>query len=230
MTLLNAPALCVAAALLLQGAPARPVRFGHMADRLTAADLTQIAALAAEPERRLWVVVSFAPNFAPSSPWFLDVFLEPDRTTPSVRRGTLMTVKTATPAPEAYEGARMWSVQRMAEFGQVPTRGDPARVIDRRDLNRPFRIHGVFSDDEIEGLVKLVRTSPPDPSFKGTVGLPGSHVEGTWPVGLVLRGDDGSVEVSVLDNRSDGKNGQKIWLRREGRGWTVLRTGYWVAD
>ncbi len=229
MTFLNGPTLCVAAVLLLQSAPAQPVRFGYQADRLTAADIEQIGALAPQPQSRPWVLVTFGPNFLPSMPWFVDAFLEPDRTTPSVRRGRMMTVKTTTPAKEAYERPRVWSLERMAEYAQVPARGNDAGVQGAADLNRPFRVLGVFSDDDLAELARLVRASPPNPSFKGAAGAMGSHVEGSWPIGLVLRRDDGSVEIDLL-RPEQNKQGQRVQVRRDDVGWTVVQVNYWVAD
>jgi hypothetical protein len=200
-----------------------------MADRVTAADVAQIAALVPQPETRPWVLVSSGPPFMPSMPWFIEVFLGPDRATPSVRRGRMMTVKTTTPAEQAYQGPRVWQVERMAEYAQVPARPDAARVLDAGDLNRPFRVHGIFSDDDLAELARLVRTSPPDPMFKGAAGAVGSHVEGSWPIGLVIRRDDGNVEVALLDPARN-KQGQSVHVRRDEVRWTVVRTNYWVAD
>jgi hypothetical protein len=230
MTPRNGAGLVFAAALFLQGVSAQPVRLGPTADRVTAADIAQIAALPPQPGSRPWVLVSFGTGLLPSMPWFIDVFLEPDRQTPSVRRGGMMTVRTTTPAQQAYEGARVWQVVRMAEYGQVPSRSDATRVRDGRDLNRPFRIHGVFTDDEVAGLVTFIRTSPPDPSFKGVPGAMGSHVEGTWPIALLLRDTDEGIAVSLLDDKPDEKQGQRVWLRHDGTRWVVVRVNYWIAD
>lgn len=112
MRLLNLPGLLLSTVLFLQGTPAQPVRLGHMADRVTAADVAQIAALVLPPQTRPWVLVSSGPPFIESMPWFVDVFLEPARATQSLRRGRMITVKTTTPAEQAYQGLRVWQVER----------------------------------------------------------------------------------------------------------------------
>ncbi len=228
MTFLNGLGLSISAVLLLQSAQAQPSRLGWMVDRLRAADIAQIAALAPQPHAP-WVMVSSGPPFIRETPWYIEVFLDPDRMTTSVRRGRLMTVKTTAPALQATQETRGWQVERMAEYAQVPVRPDAARVIDGSDLNRPFRVHGTFSDDDLVELARLVRASPPDPAFKGAAGGVGSHVHGTWPIGLVIRRDDGSVDVSLLDPARD-KQGQRVYVRLDAGRWTIVRTNYWVAN
>jgi hypothetical protein len=214
----------------VQTAPPQPILLGPSAYRVSAADIAQILALG-PPASRPWVLVSFGPPFEPTMPWYINVFLPPNHVTSTVRRGRMMVVKTTTPAQEAYDHVREWALDRIAEYGQVPGYlSDVERVRDGRDLNRPFPIHGVISDADLAGLVTFIRTSPPDPSFHGALGGAGSHVEGNWPIGNLVRHDDGSVEISLLDDEPHEKQGQRVSLRQNGTRWVVVGARYWIAD
>jgi hypothetical protein len=231
MSFLKVPSVLIGAVILLQTAPPQPILLGPTASRVTAADIAQISALGPQPESRPWVLVSFGPPFLTTMPWYIAVFLTPDHVTSAVRRGRIVFVKTTTPAEEAYDHPRDWALDRMAEYGQLPVPlSDVARVMNGRDLNRPFGIYGVISDAELEGLVKFIRTSPPDPSFHGASGGAGSHVQGNWPIGSLVRHDDGTVEVSLLEDTPREKQGQRVSLRGNGTRWLVVGIRYWIVD
>ena len=207
-----------------------PVRIGYTGKHLTAAIVHDVAALLPEDPGNIWLAVGHAPNLLNEPRWYVEVFLVPDRITPALRRGRVETVAAALSAPQAYSGPKRWQKNSTAEYAQVPVRGtDPARVAGGGDLNRPFRVVGSFTDEDLIAIVDYIRSSPVARDRANQRGPFTDRVRGQWPIGLIVRNADG-VEVTWLEPKDREKSGQRATLRRDGRLWTLTRVGYWIAD
>jgi hypothetical protein len=116
-----------------------------------------------------------------------------------------------------------WAVSGKGQYAQVSADArTPDQVPGDRDIRRPFRVNGSFTDAELVSLVTFVRSSPPNP--QPSQYLP--RVEGNQPIGVVWRNGDGSVRVSLA--RSDFES-QVVELRQTDRGWEILRISFVVA-
>jgi hypothetical protein len=149
------PILALAVVLFLQTAAA-PIVVGEQRDALTPADVSAISALTVT--RPAWLIDAFDAG-DPVLARVL-VYLKPDRTTSTIRRGSLVMVSrgrsgaTATPRP--------WIIneQFRAEYAQVPIDGrDADDVREAVDENRPFRVTGDLSDADLVGIVRYIRSA-----------------------------------------------------------------------
>jgi len=220
---------CIVAGLLLQAAAAAPVRLGPSADQLSKIDIAGISTLV-EGQGPVWVLIAQSQGFIPGR--FVEVFLSPEVRTPSLRRGRMVSVQA--PPPTTGDVASVWKRTGAEQpYAQVPlSRTDPDQVTNSRDLNRPFRIVGAFSDEEIVSLVAFIRSSPKvpgNPRPGGTLVMPNSEVQGQWPIGL-LSHSGGEIRVSLLDNDPRERSGQSVIVRRDGTTWIVQRVNMWVSD
>jgi hypothetical protein len=220
---------CVVAGLLLQAAAVAPLRLGPSADQLTNLDVAEISKLV-EGQGPAWVLIAQSQGFIPGR--FVDVFLSPQVRTLSLRRGRMVSVQASPPTTGDVAG--IWKRAGAEQpYAQVPlSRTDPDQVTNSRDLNRPFRIAGAFSDEEIVSLVAFIRSSPTVPGSPrpgGTLVLPNSEVQGQWPIGLLSHsGDD--IRISLLDNDPRERSGQYVIVRRDGTTWIVQRITMWISD
>jgi hypothetical protein len=229
--------VAVASGLLCQTATSsRPIPLGPTGDQLSTDDLAQIARISGEAGGKPWVLVGHPPGLVESARWFVDVYLEADRTVGVLRRGRIQVVTALLPSIAAYAAPKTWQRVSSAEYAQAPIPGaNPAELTGSRDLNRPFRVHGTLSDEALLSIVSFVRSSPatppPDSRTPGQI-VPRIllGVEGTWPIERVVARDDTTVEVSLIDLEPTEKSGQKLMLRGAGTGWTVERVFLWIAD
>jgi hypothetical protein len=224
-------------ALLQTGAPAGPVRIGPTGDRLTEDDLAQIGLLAEEAGGRPWVLDGHSPSFLPDAPWYVAVYLQPDLTSGSLRRGRIQYMTALLTARGDYSAPRKWQLNSSTDSAQVTMPGtDPDSVTGGRDLNRPFRVAGTFSDGEILAIVALVRSSPSiPPPVSRAPGQPTAaiftHVQGSWPiVTLIAAADRAAARVTLIDMKPSGTSGQSVELEGGGPEWRVVRLTAWIAD
>jgi hypothetical protein len=90
-------------------------------------------------------------------------------------------------------------------------------------LERPFRVHGVFSDEEILSLVSYIRTGPRPPTKRGWTSL---GVSGGEPIQDIHREADGSVRVVMT---SDGYVFEIAVCVKAGKGWRITSAGHGIA-
>jgi hypothetical protein len=133
-----------------------------------------------------------------------------------------------------HAGPKTWERGPTRPYAQVPEAGrDPDAISGGRDLSRPFRVSGSFTDDELVSLVAYLRTQPratDDPGSRTKSAKPVfERVRGDWPIASVSRQDD-AVHVIFLDEDPREKTGQLVELRSSGRDWTLVRLLLWVAD
>lgn len=217
-------------AVLAQVESHLPVRIGPTGQHLSAADVHDVAALLREDRGNIWLAVGHPPNLLNEPRWYVEVFLVPDQIAPALRRGRVETVVASLSAPQAYSGPKRWRKESTAEYAQVPVPGtDPARIAGRADLNRPFRVVGSFTDEDLIAIVDYIRSSPRAVDRTNQRGPFTDRARGQWPVGLVVRKTD-DIEVTLIEPKDRGTSGQRATLRQDGRRWTLTRVGYWIAD
>ena len=92
------PVLLTTLLLAAQAPAIAPIRLGPTGDRLTNDDLDQIGRLSQGVGGVVWVLVGHPPMFDRSPPWYVEVYLEPDRTSSDVRRGRIQLVTASLPS------------------------------------------------------------------------------------------------------------------------------------
>jgi len=229
------PVLLTTLLLAAQAPAIAPIRLGPTGDRLTNDDLDQIGRLSQGVGGVVWVLVGHPPMFDGSPPWYVEAYLEPDRTSSEVRRGRIQLVKASLPSQTAYAAAKRWELVSGAEYAQVVVQGTkPHAITGSRDLNRPFRIVGTINDEALVAIVALIRSSPkvpPPPDARTSQPIAGifTQVEGSWPIVSMTR-QGNAVEVSLIDPKPFEKSGQKVMLRGSGKSWTAEWLSIWIAD
>lgn len=211
------------------------IRLGPTGDRLSADDLAQIARLAKDKAGSPWVVVGYPPApLRDSAQWFVTVFIGPDSWKSALNIGTTLTLVTTLSAPAVYEGQKVWRVEAVGQYAQLPVSGSDQRlVLSGRDLNRPFRVVGAVDEGALRTIVSIIRGSPtvPAPSTTGQPPAPiFTTVQGQWPIANVVFRDASLVEVGLLDENPLEKSGQKVMMRKVGATWSIERLFFWIAD
>jgi len=197
---------------------------GRAAQLLQARDLTEIARLV--PDRE---VVAIEVNWDQVLPeaWLAVAYLAPDSEVQGVRRGAIVDLKSLVTDKRA-QGWRITA--RDGRYAQVAVPGKPfPRQVGNKDLDRPFRLYGRFSDAELASLIAYVRSSPRKPPIPddpdGTKHWEGGSVDGHLPVVQVTRGKD---RFKVLLSDSPG-TGTYAELRYRNGTWRLGEVGFYVA-
>jgi hypothetical protein len=132
-----------------------------------------------------------------------------------LRRGTYVGLGRDRTAP--------WAVRNTGQYAQVSADGrTPDQIPGDRDIRRPFRLKGSFTDAELVSLVLFVRSGPANPQ-------PSAHdprVQGGWPMNGVWRNADGTIDVGL--SQSDFES-QRVTVRRTEHGWDVVKIGFVVV-
>jgi hypothetical protein len=147
---------------------------------------------------------------------FTEAYLSPTDTTAALRRGTVVTLMRRT---RPTEPVGEWNVSRTDSYGQVAIPGRSFDDVNSEwDTNRPFKVFGRFSDDELVRLVQFLRSDPP-------VRTGFDHTQQS-PIRSIQRKDDDSVDVTL-----GGSNlrGQRVTLRQVGQDWVIVSVGMWIA-
>ncbi len=118
---------------------------------------------------------------------------------------------------------RPWAVSNRGQYAQVTNTQTPDEVPAVRDIRRPFRVSGSFTDVELISLVAYVRSSPSGPR---PLGKRDERVEGGWPLSGVWKKDDGSVDVGLAE---DDMAAQVVKLRRVNERWEIVSIGFVIA-
>jgi hypothetical protein len=112
-----------------------------------------------------------------------------------------------------------WTADQPYEYAQVAIPGRPFDEIhNEHDLNRPFRVVGRFEDEDVIGIVNLIR-SKAGAVQNGKIIVP-------WPIRSIDHGPDGSIRVMTWEKLLQG---QEFSLRREGNNWLITVVAMWIA-
>ncbi len=209
-----------------------PLRIGPTSERLRAEDVAAIDA--AIGKRAAWLFQGFPPSYdASNSSWYVSAYLPADHVTSRLRRGTVARVLGAMVSREAYDQRKKWTLTAPQAYAQVlePGTDDPLAIAGPRDRQRPFRVYGEFTDDDLLAIVDLIRSAPTLPSKTGEP--PQSvifhHVRGSWPM-QTISADEIGIKVTLLDESPAEKTGQGVHLQKADGKWTVIRLTAWIAD
>jgi hypothetical protein len=221
MLLKIASQFAVLFALLMQS-PATPSRIGDKAIELSQEDVAAIQRTL-PADAKPWLLEGERGQVVLLE--YIEAYLSPTDTTPALRRGTVITVMRRTLPPVGE-----WNVSRTDSYGQVAI---PGRSFDdihsEWDINRPFRILGRFSDDELARLVQLLRSDAPVTGVDRIFTLPplraSDHIQ-PWPILSIQRKDDDSVDVNL---RGGNLRGQQVILRQVGQDWVIVSVAMWIA-
>ena len=197
--------LAVLVAALMQS-PAMPLRIGDVARQLTDADVTALEMVIPSGSTP-WLLSGEYTSIGLAQ--YIEAFMPPTVETQVLRRGTIISADRR-PSTSPWVLGATWSYAQVAIAGR---RFDDIR--DDRDMNRPFRVVGNFTDDDLVHIVQLVRSDPPtrDPIRP-------------WPILWVKRWPDDSVHVDLLEEVT---HGQAIILRKSGQDWLIVTVTSWAA-
>jgi hypothetical protein len=187
-------------------------RFGSLASSLTADDLRQIRNLATRMGGEMWVVFG-DPVLPLNDRWVVAAYLKPGIVTDTVRIARLAWAMADVGTDKS--ATRVWRIDSNAMAAQVPLAGRPPdAIISDGDANRPFRVAGEWSAEDLARLVAFIRSGPTLSNPK----LGRAQVNGALPIDEVWRERDGTVRVS---QRIGAGHWQVVELSRNGDTWTV---------
>lgn len=119
--------------------------------------MQEIARLVGNTGKRAWLLVADTSQTLPEMR-FIDAYLEPDVSSPTIRRGRVVHLETAIVNGTAVQW-RLHSGE--SQYAQVLRGSSHGRgSLDDRSIERPFIVDGQFSDQELISLVWFVRLSP----------------------------------------------------------------------
>ena len=212
---------------------ASPTRVGATGRFLTDDDIAQVSKLAEGAGGKTWLIVGDAVPKIPGS-WCVSVYLIPDRSNGDIRRGRVETFRAPLDGPSAYKEPKVWERVSTDVSAQVVLHGrKPEEVLGSGDLNRPFVVTGMMTDDALMSLVAFIRASPkpnaPEVDAQSKpLNFRFEEVEGLWPITSVTVKDYG-IQVSLVDHH-DGRSGQVVVVRSNGPSWIVERISNWEMD
>jgi hypothetical protein len=202
-------------------------RFGRLGKRLTDAEVDEVVASLNSTDTQAPVAVLGEYSQVLPLVWYVDIFRAPSSTKGRVRRGVVSSVQCA---PDGAGRCASWeSVVADGEYAQVSdTRysGFDRGIDVRTEQERPFRLSGTISDDELLSLVDYIRSQPAEPN---------EEREGWTIVGVSLKSPDPIIHVELREDGSvlartslDLIGGQTaIVVKRDGE-WHLESVGFWV--
>ena len=161
---------------------------------------------------RTWLLLGNHPRFS------LEVYRLPQTTGPTVRRGQMVwLVAPPTEPPQ-------WQVHQQLPWAQVAL---PGREFDdvngSKDVNRPFRVAGVFRDSELIRLVEFIRSGAEVHAAQGT-----RAVNRMLPITLVERKPNGGDLVRVELHISESEH-HIVTVKAVGEEWSIVEVLFVVA-
>lgn len=197
---------------------------GPLGPLLDADDVAQIRALVPDG-KRAWLVIGSA-EF--DTRWSVDVFLTPDLTTRTYRRGPVIRLDAAIPPASGSKPTRKWTNLGFEQaFFQVLWPGRPSDDIrGTDDLNRPVVVMpsagDPLADDEVVGIVEFLRQAAAGAVGTDTSNDPRASVQ-RWPIVSLVRWPDGQVQARLQQATTVDGPSQVVTLRREGTGWAQVK-------
>jgi hypothetical protein len=205
----------VAAAVVQVGT--NPIRLGDVARGLSDRDVTAVMQVAQAEACREKPWLLNGPRGMMPDLQFIEAYCPPETSTAALRRGVLVSLmRDGTTAPWRLSDSRTTAYAQVA----VPDR-EFNQVAADDDIDRPFRVVGEISDAELVSVARFIRSGAVRAIPAGS-----KAIEGKWPITGVVRRADGTVDISL---RRDDLSGQRVTVRRDGQGWTVLKVGFVIA-
>jgi hypothetical protein len=208
--------LAVLTAFLSQASAQGPTRIGELGRRLSYRALADVERIALANGGKPWLL-----NGEVRQIECVEAYFPPTTHTPTLRRGSMVTMFRQPVVRTEPRGPWEWALFQKDDYAQV-------RLSDRafeqftgdQDPNRPFRVLGQFSDEEVASLATLIRSSPVLASDAGGR----SAVNGTWPILSIGRERDGRIAVRL---RATELSGQLVWVRQQEAAWVILDIWMW---
>jgi hypothetical protein len=207
--------------LAVQGEGGELYRFGRDADRLAPDEMVAIRT-AVEARGEPWAILTWHSQVLPEVR-YADVFLPPTVATQEYRRGPFVHLECRPLDGEAL--CQSWA--HRSELGVYFQLFESSRVPDRMtvlsEVDRPARVRGTFSDDDLVSLIKYIRSGP------GPLLPPGhfpARVTRGIPIQDIEQQEDGSVWVRLT---VDGIGGETATVVRTDGGWQIAHLVHWVA-
>ena len=176
--------------------------------RLTDDDLKKIRALMPPSAPPVWLIIGQRVGVYGPLSWDIEVYLQPDFTSPTLRIGRVATLTTRLPAADAFAANKTWAPRGTTDrYGQVPIPGHaPQEIRGEKDVDRPFLIIepsmlSKFTNDEISRLIGFIRTE----AAKTTpnVGRPRLSTDvQPWGIRHLTHTNRAEAEVDLIDPRS----------------------------
>lgn len=198
--------------------------FGTFKARIRPQELAPISELARKTGGSPWALrADDGPDF---SPWrFVQAFLPPAISTNQLRRGVVLGFNCK--ADNLNAPCLRWepSTEDDGHYAQVAA-GTPfgAALGVRSDAERPFRVHGSFTDADLLSLVAFIRSKPHFPGRGYPVDPYGVTLR--YPIASVSRRGDGSVEVVLTGEDSTGET---AIVRLTPKGWALEDFRLWIT-
>ena len=206
--------ICALMLTVVQAASIPAIGEPDVLANVTDTDLAVIKERARGACDSLWLVKVFRSQLADSQ--YVEAYcaaVPTQHETVWLRRGAYVAVRT--------QPAEPWTVSHTGQYAQVGTEA-PDQIPGDRDIRRPFRVMGAFSDQDLLSLVAYIRSSPPNPRNDRYL----ARVEGSWPFTRVARNPDGTIDVGLA---RDDMSAQRVRLRQTDRGWEIVEIGFVVA-
>lgn len=215
-------AACYSAATIL--AAADVPTFGGAGELLRATDLTEITRLAGA---ELLAVEAHRGQVLPET-WHVLAYSRPSSERIGVRQGRIVELESRV----QDDVAQRWRVRaRKGRYAQVAVSGKSfSHRIASGDLDRPFKVIGAFSEQELLELLTYVRSSPRKPPIPddpdGTSHVELDEVYGHLPVVQLVRVNRNTVEVWLADNFYSGEH---VVLHYRDRRWHIGEISFYLA-
>jgi hypothetical protein len=221
---MRASVIVVAGCLsLIAGAEAQDIyRFGRLGLRLPAEDIAAIARSVAERGTPLAMLGWYSQTLPEVR--YVDVFLPPTSLKQTIRRGPIARLKCS---PHAHDSACIaW--EESAAPGQYALVADSAAgfsegYLPRTPRERPIRIVGDLSDDDIVTLVAYIRTSPRPRAERGSSTM---ALSGDLPILDIEREPDGVFRAWLTE---DGGVVHSARFRHTRQGWQITEVVLGIA-
>lgn len=199
--------------------PAVPA-FGTLASKFDSDDLQQISKLATRMGGSAWLIFGDT-GLLSNTVWGGEVHKKPSVISGGVRMGEVLWVATDI---KPDQPRRAWRIDGVGVSAQVPVAGrNPDDVTSDMDVNRPFRVQGQWSADELAVVVAFIRSSPP--SADPRRGLP--QVDGKLPITAIWREGDEGARVAM---RLRSRQFYQVQLVRQADKWIVTAVNLVIAD
>lgn len=211
------------------------IMMGPLGPSLTPDDLRQLRAFL-PTGKKAWLFVGTESTMQSTRRLIVEVFVEPDRTLPTLRRGHVITAEAVLQPGAPLTVTKTWTqlnFQKSQAQVLLPGR-EPADVRGNDDLNRPAVVMTTIagdppSDDELVSLITFIRAAQAKPGRPTATGSADADLYVNvqpWPIETIASWQD-HIEVRLLEYKTVATRGQKVKLSRQNGQWTIIELRAW---
>jgi hypothetical protein len=187
---------------------------------LTEEDLKKIRALMPSGAPPIWLIIGQPVGMYRPLSWDVQVYLDPDSTSPALRTGRLITLSTQLPAADALSASKTWT-QRLVtgKWAHLPLPGRDVRdVQNEKDRNRPVELVEFgggpkFEDREISRVLAFVRSKAASTPAASERPRLATDIQ-PWPVASLSKWSSVEIEAYLLNPATRG--GQSVRIKLSG--------------